>query len=194
MTIPRDPDPDHPNWVSTHAWPSLYEHEVSAAGKAGTVVAYRLETFHRGTDLTAPRGARYTIHVNFRRADSDWIGRRSWTDTANTAPWQDFVYAPQYANLRLSGSLRRVTHTGPNRPSPTPHGAIRASTPIAGGAGRNAAERPPGPRRRTQRRTGARRIARSIDVPFGAPELGFRRTPTAPLSTPSPKAGVPDWE
>lgn len=41
--------------------------------------------------MTAPRGARYTIHVNFRRADSDWITRRAWTDTANTSAWQSFV-------------------------------------------------------------------------------------------------------
>lgn len=44
-----DSDEDHPTWVSADAWPALYEHEASAAGAAGTVVAYRGETFHRGT-------------------------------------------------------------------------------------------------------------------------------------------------
>ena len=53
-------DDEHPDWVSTQAWPSLYEHEVSAAGGAGTIVAYRLETFHRGTNLTEPR--RRAVH------------------------------------------------------------------------------------------------------------------------------------
>jgi hypothetical protein len=96
-------DEDHPTWVSADAWPALYEHEVSAAGAAGTVVAYRVETFHRGTDMTAPLGARYTIHVNFRRADSDWITRRAWTDTANTSAWQSFVARASTRQLEVFG-------------------------------------------------------------------------------------------
>jgi hypothetical protein len=102
---PRDgaSDDDHPAWVSSQAWPSLYEHEVSAAGPGGTVVAYRIETFHRGTELTEPSGARYTIHVNFRRADSDWLTRRSWTDAANSTAWQDFVVRASTEQLELFG-------------------------------------------------------------------------------------------
>jgi hypothetical protein len=89
--------------VSPQAWSSLYEREVSAPGPAGTVVAYRIETFHRGTELTEPRGARYTIHVNFRRDDADWIGRRSWIDVANGQPWRSFVGRASTRQLRLFG-------------------------------------------------------------------------------------------
>ena len=64
-------DTEHPSWVSTTGRPDLYDHEVRADGPAGTVVAYRIETFHRGRALTVPRGARYTLHTNFRRADAD---------------------------------------------------------------------------------------------------------------------------
>jgi hypothetical protein len=97
-------DDAHPTWVSPEAWPALYEHEVSGVGRAGTVVAYRVETFHRGTRMTAPRGARYTIHVNFRRADSDWIGRRAWTDdAANTSAWQSFVARASVRQLEVFG-------------------------------------------------------------------------------------------
>ncbi|HVE94156.1 MAG TPA: phytanoyl-CoA dioxygenase family protein [Acidimicrobiales bacterium] len=94
---------DERGWVSSDGWPSLYDNEVSAAGPAGTVVAYTVETFHRGTELTRPNGARYTIHVNFRRADSDWIGRRSWTDTANSAEWHAFVARASMRQLQLFG-------------------------------------------------------------------------------------------
>ncbi|MEM9565629.1 MAG: GNAT family N-acetyltransferase [Actinomycetota bacterium] len=96
-------DPDRPGWVSSTGRPDLYEHEVSASGPAGTVVAYHLETFHRGTSLTEARGARYTIHVNYRRADADWIARRSWTDTANTAAWGRFVPRATPRQLELFG-------------------------------------------------------------------------------------------
>ncbi len=50
--------------MSDEGSPHLYGVEVAAAGPAGTVAAYRIETFHRGTALAAPRGARFTIHVN----------------------------------------------------------------------------------------------------------------------------------
>jgi hypothetical protein len=49
-----------------HADP--YEVEQSAAGPAGTVIAFDLGTFHRGTALTQPRSARYTMHLGYRPA------------------------------------------------------------------------------------------------------------------------------
>src|SRR5438132_11112650 len=81
-------DANHPTWVSGQGRPELYEAEVSASGPAGTVVAYRIETFHRGTALTRPRGARYTIHVSFRIVACDWIGRRGWAESANGPEWE----------------------------------------------------------------------------------------------------------
>lgn len=87
-------DVDHANWVSAEGRPDWYEHEVLATGPAGTVVAHRIETFHRGTNLRSQGGSRFTIHTNFRRATSDWITRRAWTDTANNgSAWTDFVVA-----------------------------------------------------------------------------------------------------
>ena len=95
---------DHaPRWVSEHGRPDLYEREQRAHGPIGTVVAYRIETFHRGTALHAPRGARYTIHTSFRRGDADWIGRRAWVDTANTPEWRSFVTSATTRQLSLFG-------------------------------------------------------------------------------------------
>ena len=96
-------DPDHPDWGSMEVRPDLYDAEVPAAGPAGTVVVYRIETFHRGTALVEPRGARYTIHLNFRSADAEWITRRSWTDEANGPAWQRFVSRASPAQLELFG-------------------------------------------------------------------------------------------
>jgi hypothetical protein len=96
-------DPEHPTWISTTGRPDLYDVEVGASGAAGTVVAYRIETFHRGTALVLPRAARYTIHVSFRTADADWITRRAWTDTANRGDWLNFVSAASPRQLELFG-------------------------------------------------------------------------------------------
>jgi hypothetical protein len=105
--LPRDAgvglDPVHPTWVAQDAHPSLYNAEVSGAGPVGSVVAYSSGTFHRGTALTKPRGARYTLHVTFRRADAEWAVRHSWLAKANDAEWHAFVAGATPRQLALFG-------------------------------------------------------------------------------------------
>jgi hypothetical protein len=96
-------DDTHPDWVSPRGHPELYEAEVPAQGPAGTVVAYANDTLHRGTAMTAPRGARYTLHVNFRPADADWITRHSWQKESNTSRWEEFVSRATPEQLALFG-------------------------------------------------------------------------------------------
>jgi hypothetical protein len=76
---------------------------VSATGPAGTVVAYANDTFHRGTGLSQPGGARFTIHVNFRPEGVDWISRHSWQKHSNSSPWHDFVRRATPRQLALFG-------------------------------------------------------------------------------------------
>jgi len=85
---PRDSGADaEGGWVSTAGSPDLYDVEVRAAGPAGTVVAWAPETFHRGTALTLPRGARYTIHLAYRPACAEWGQRMPWADRGHALEW-----------------------------------------------------------------------------------------------------------
>jgi hypothetical protein len=83
--------------------PDLYEHEVSGAGSAGTVVAYSVDTFHRGTELRVPRGARYTLMSNFRPAAHEWMTRHGWGDRSFEEAWAPFVERASVGQLRLFG-------------------------------------------------------------------------------------------
>ena len=56
----------------------LKAHERSAAGPAGTLVAHGIDTFHRGTNLTAPGGFRYTMTCGYKRAGNEMIGFHVW--------------------------------------------------------------------------------------------------------------------
>jgi hypothetical protein len=96
-------DPDRPTWISPTGRADLYEQEILGLGPAGTVVAYTNRTFHRGTQLTAPRGARYTLHVNFRPAANEWQSRHSWLQHANTPAWPAFVERASPRQLALFG-------------------------------------------------------------------------------------------
>jgi Phytanoyl-CoA dioxygenase (PhyH) len=95
-----------PHEISRSDHPDLYEHEVSAAGPAGTVLAYRGETVHRGTELTAPGGARYSLHCSFRPAADEWVGRQGWGDRSFDPNWVPFVGRASVEQLVLFGFPR----------------------------------------------------------------------------------------
>jgi Phytanoyl-CoA dioxygenase (PhyH) len=90
-------------WVSTTGSPDLYAAEVRAAGPAGTVVAWAPGTFHRGTALTLPRGARYTIHLGYRPARAEWGQRTGWAGRSHEPEWYHFVHRATPRQLALFG-------------------------------------------------------------------------------------------
>ena len=92
-----------PNWLSRAQRPEWYAVEVSGTGPAGTVAAYSIGTFHRGTALTAPRGARYTIHVSYRTAMAEWANGMGWAKQAHEPAWYAFVVRASLRQLVLFG-------------------------------------------------------------------------------------------
>jgi hypothetical protein len=83
--------------------PEFYEHERSAAGPSGTVLAYSTDTFHRGTEITAPRSARYSAHVSYRHAGNSWTGRHAWGDRSFHPDWNPFAEQATMRQLLLFG-------------------------------------------------------------------------------------------
>lgn len=67
---------------------ALRVRERSAAAPAGTVVAHGIDTFHRGTNLTAIGGHRYTMTIGYKAAGNDQIGFHVWQSSPerNWAP------------------------------------------------------------------------------------------------------------
>jgi Phytanoyl-CoA dioxygenase (PhyH) len=52
--------------------------ERSGAAPAGSVFAYGIDVFHRGTNLTAPGGYRFTLTASYHAAGNDMIGWSAW--------------------------------------------------------------------------------------------------------------------
>jgi hypothetical protein len=90
-------------YTATEGRPDLYEAEVSGAGPAGTVIAFETGTFHRGTQLTAPRGVRYSMQVCFRPASVRWGDRLAWAPRSFEPAWVRFVERATADQLQLFG-------------------------------------------------------------------------------------------
>jgi hypothetical protein len=86
-----------------HNAPEIYAAEVSAAGPAGTVLAYRNDTFHRGTAMTGPEGARYALKVSFMARHVHWTDRLGLMQTCGSPEWIDFVNRATPRMLELFG-------------------------------------------------------------------------------------------
>jgi hypothetical protein len=90
-------------FVATDPDCELYQREVSGAGPAGTVVAFQTGTFHRGTELRATGGARFTLHVNYRPAAAEWAHRSGWVERSHDPDWYRFVPRASARQLALLG-------------------------------------------------------------------------------------------
>ncbi len=81
----------------------LKARQKSAAGSAGTLVAHGIDTFHRGTNLTAENGYRFTMTIGYKAAGNDMVGYSVWQDSGDR-PWQtifDHATAEQLACLGI---------------------------------------------------------------------------------------------
>lgn len=83
----------------------LYQHEVSAAGGAGSVFAYRSDVWHRGIDI--PAGAeRHLLPVAFRTAVAEWIGFDEFAPMVNRPDFVEFAESCTPEQLSLFGVPR----------------------------------------------------------------------------------------
>ncbi|HEY9219097.1 MAG TPA: phytanoyl-CoA dioxygenase family protein [Phenylobacterium sp.] len=58
----------------------------STAAPAGSLFAYGIDIYHRGTNLTAPQGRRFAVTSCFKRRDDPTIGYTAWP-FHHTKPW-----------------------------------------------------------------------------------------------------------
>lgn len=71
--------------------PALKAVERSGAAAAGSMFAYGIDTYHRGTNLTRPGGHRYTITASFKAAGNEMIARTAWPFHF-LRPWKKLIY------------------------------------------------------------------------------------------------------
>ena len=65
---------------------ALLRFERSSASRAGTIIPYAIDIYHRGTNMTAPQGHRFAVMSCFKKAGDDTIGYHAW-QFHHLKPW-----------------------------------------------------------------------------------------------------------
>jgi hypothetical protein len=60
----------------------FFDREVSATAPAGSLLIYKTDVLHRGSDFGAPGRSRFVMLVDFQRRGWRWNGKMSWPDHA----------------------------------------------------------------------------------------------------------------
>ena len=67
---------------------ALRAKERAAVVPAGSLLAHGIDTMHRGANLTAPNGRRFSMTIGYKAAGNDQVGFHVWQDRRNKALWE----------------------------------------------------------------------------------------------------------
>ncbi|MGW0229116.1 phytanoyl-CoA dioxygenase family protein [Actinopolymorpha singaporensis] len=83
--------PREPRFHTREGSPDLYAHEVPVVVPAGSVLIYSMNTFHRGSALTASEGLRYAQNIGFKRVDAPWCGQVTFQHDGGSPEMNHFL-------------------------------------------------------------------------------------------------------
>jgi ectoine hydroxylase-related dioxygenase (phytanoyl-CoA dioxygenase family) len=90
-------------YLNLNEYADLYTAEVAASGSAGSVLAYRPDTYHRGVRLSATRAARFMLHVSYKPASTAWLGSFGLPNAGEDMSWHRFVNRATERQLTVLG-------------------------------------------------------------------------------------------
>ena len=88
------------------AYDDMYEHEIAATGRRGSLLAYRSDVWHRGTDFARPDASRFVLVTAFRPAQADWFGYDAFPRLGSDGRFAAFVAGKSAEELALFGIPR----------------------------------------------------------------------------------------
>jgi hypothetical protein len=60
----------------------MFDKEISATAPAGSLLIYKTDVLHRGSNFTAEGRSRFVMLVDFQERGWRWNGKMSWPDHA----------------------------------------------------------------------------------------------------------------
>ena len=80
--VPLSQSRDIPLTPNKLKFGAMFDKEVSATAPAGSLMIYKTDVLHRGSDFKAPGRSRFAMLVDFQERGWRWNGKMSWPDHA----------------------------------------------------------------------------------------------------------------
>jgi len=85
--VPLSETRDVPIGQATTKFGTWFDKEVSIEGPAGSLMVYKTDIFHRGSNFTAENRSRFAILTDFKTRAWRWQGKLAWPDHAEKKSW-----------------------------------------------------------------------------------------------------------
>lgn len=95
-----------PRSKSDQDYDDLYKHEIAAIAKRGSLLAYRSDVWHRGSDFGRDNASRFVLVAGFRPASADWFGYDAFPRLGNSSHWERFTRGKTPDELSIFGIPR----------------------------------------------------------------------------------------
>ena len=82
--MPIDKTRDLPIGIAAPSWASSSTTKWPSPGRPASILIYKTDVFHRGSDFKAPGRSRFVMPVDFKPRGWRWQGKLAWPDHATT--------------------------------------------------------------------------------------------------------------
>ena len=85
--VPVDRTRHLPIGINRTKMGDFFDDEVAVTGPAGSLMIYKTDVFHRGSDFKAAGRSRFAMLVDFKARGWRWQGKLAWPDHAERKHW-----------------------------------------------------------------------------------------------------------
>ena len=87
--VPIDKTRHIPLGITQTEMGEFFEDEVAVTGPAGSILIYKTDVFHRGSDFGAPGRSRFVVPIDFKPRGWRWQGKLAWPDRTLHPGWKE---------------------------------------------------------------------------------------------------------
>ena len=89
--VPLSETRDVPLGQAQTKFGTWFDKEVSIEAPAGSLMVYKTDVFHRGSNFTAENRSRFAILTDFKTREWRWQGKLAWPDESERPAWDDAI-------------------------------------------------------------------------------------------------------
>ncbi|HEY8616877.1 phytanoyl-CoA dioxygenase family protein [Phenylobacterium sp.] len=87
--VPVDKTRHIPIGVSQTTMGDFFDDEIAVTGPAGSMLIYRTDVFHRGSNFKAEGRSRFVMPIDFKPRGWRWQGKLAWPDQSLRPGWKE---------------------------------------------------------------------------------------------------------